>query len=647
MIVATSDFNMGAMENKGLNIFNTKFVFANPELATDTDFENVESVVGHEYFHNWTGNRVTCRDWFQLSLKEGLTVFRDQEFSADMVAKGLNEAQAKSARASKRIEDVKVLRAAQFPEDAGPMAHPVRPESYQEINNFYTVTVYEKGAEVIRMQHTLLGEETFQRGMALYFERHDGQAVTCEDFVCAMESALQAQHPEKDLQQFRNWYAHAGTPTVQASWVQHLDKHEFHLTLQQSCAPTPGQSQKPAFHIPIQLGLVNQQGQDLTLRLAGSTTTLHESVLDLTQAKQTFVFTQVSEKVVPSLLRNFSAPVRMHTQHSLDEWVFLAQKDSDPFNRWDACQHIYTQAIFELLENPAAIGKSTQAASTVFGNLLSDTSLSKGYLALALQLPGEVTLFEQAQTSTDPVALHGARCTLREHLAVCHAKTLKTMYQQQAESASATPYQYNALDAEKRALKNTILTYLCTNDQGWSLAHAQYQQANNMTDRMGALTCLVHQGHGNDTDLDDFYKRFESQPLAIDKWFMVQATRPASAHNTEPLQKIHLLLEHPAFTLKNPNRVRAVLAGFAMQNPSVFHQHDGKAYALWAKLVIELNQINPQVAARMARALDRWTKLSPHLQKLARQTLETISSEPGLSTDVREIIDKALNTSSI
>ncbi|WP_370261485.1 aminopeptidase N [Limnobacter sp.] len=646
MIVATGDFNMGAMENKGLNIFNTKFVFANPELATDVDFENVESVVGHEYFHNWTGNRVTCRDWFQLSLKEGLTVFRDQEFSADMLAEGLDERQAASARAVKRIDDVKVLRAAQFPEDAGPMAHPIRPDSYQEINNFYTVTVYEKGAEVIRMQHTLLGESTFQRGMKIYFERHDGQAVTCEDFVSAMETALQEQRPERNLRQFRHWYAQAGTPEVVATWVQRDE--QFELTLKQRCKPTPGQASKPAFHIPVRLGLVSKRtGQDIALTLTNQEAALNGDVLDFTEMEQTFVFEGITEAVVPSLLRGFSAPVTLKTAHSTEDLIFLAGHDSDPFNRWDACQQVYAQAILDIYRQQGDTSQaSTRAAVQVVSNLLTDASLSDGFLALALQLPGEGTLLEATDGLVDPVAMHMARCTLRDLLACTHGAAFRAIYD--ARNTPGQAYIYNAISAGQRALKNVAIGYVCAmaEDRDLSLLSAQYKQANNMTDRIAALNLLVHLGPADAPELQAYYQQFEQQPLALDKWFMLQATIPASNSLVNTAEVVKGLLAHPAFTLKNPNRARSVLGAFAMQNPSCFHGHDGSGYALWADQVIELNRINPQVAARMARALDRWTKLIPALQMKAKAQLERVFEVDELSADVREVIGKALDATS-
>ncbi len=641
MIVATADFNMGAMENKGLNIFNTKFVFANPELATDVDFENVESVVGHEYFHNWTGNRVTCRDWFQLSLKEGLTVFRDQEFSADMLAHGLDPEQASSARAVKRIEDVKVLRAAQFPEDAGPMAHPIRPDSYQEINNFYTVTVYEKGAEVIRMQHTLLGETLFQRGMQIYFERHDGQAVTCEDFVCAMETALQEKHPELDLQQFRHWYAQAGTPEVSASWKQHNGKLE--LTLEQRCLPTPGQTNKPAFHIPIRIGFVGKtSGKDQAVVLGNHPQALHGDVLDFTKPSQTFVFEGLTEDVVPSLLRGFSAPVVLHTAHQQDDLIFLAGHDNDPFNRWDACQQIYCSAILDIYNKRGETDSpAVKAALTTFENLLADRALSDGFLALALQLPAEGTLLENAKGLVDPAAMHFARATLRDLLACVFAQDIQNLYQ--SRNRTGETYQYNAVAASERALKNLCLSYISAiqSEDSLSVAKAQYAASNNMTDRMAALINIVHNGPANAEELTDYYERFQKEPLAIDKWFMLQATTPASNHEIDTLAQVRHLLKHPAFTLKNPNRARSLLGAFAMQNPSVFHSQNGEGYTLWADLVLKLNTINPQVAARMARALDRWSKLIEPLQEHARAQLQRILEADNLSPDVREVVSKA------
>jgi aminopeptidase N len=648
MIVATADFNMGAMENKGLNIFNTKFVFANPQLATDVDFENVESVVGHEYFHNWTGNRVTCQDWFQLSLKEGLTVFRDQEFSADMQAEGLNDAQAASARAVKRIEDVKVLRSTQFPEDAGPMAHPIRPDSYQEINNFYTVTVYEKGAEVIRMQHTLLGEQQFQRGMQIYFQRHDGQAATCEQFVCAMESALQEDNPNVSLKQFRNWYAYAGTPEVQASWVHTPSTGELHLTLKQRCKPTPGQVTKPAFHIPIRLGFVNPQGKDVPLQLKGPNQALRGDVLNLTEFEQTFVFTGLTENVVPSLLRGFSAPVMLSTAHTLNQYMFLAAHDNDPFNRWDAAQQVYSLAIREIYTQEGDTqGPAAQAALGMFNTLLSDQSLSDAYLALILQLPTEGTLFEALDGLVNPLALHMARCTLRDLFNTHFDAELRSLYARKHKAQAA--YEYNTLAAGERALKNLVLSYLCSSGEpeDLALARAQFEQSNNMTDRFAALTSLIHNSTETVPELQHYFTQFEKEALAIDKWFSLQATVPASNTAVDTLSNIQTLLKHPAFTLKNPNRARSLLGALVMQNPSVFHNPQGHSYALWADLVIELNSINPQVAARMARALDRWSKLILPLQTHAKAQLERILAQPNLSPDVREIISKALDAKTI
>ena len=634
MIVATADFNMGAMENKGLNIFNTKFVFANPQLATDVDFENVESVVGHEYFHNWTGNRVTCQDWFQLSLKEGLTVFRDQEFSADMQAEGLNAEQAASARAVKRIEDVKLLRAAQFPEDAGPMAHPIRPDSYQEINNFYTVTVYEKGAEVIRMQHTLLGEQQFQRGMQIYFQRHDGQAATCEQFVAAMETALQESNPTLNLKQFRNWYSQAGTPEVHAHWNHNPATSELTLTLKQRCKPTPGQVTKLAFHIPVRIGFVGPQGENIPLR---------NEVLNFTEFEQTFIFSGIPENTVPSLLRGFSAPVQLHTAHSIHDLIFLAAHDNDPFNRWDAGQQVYAQAILSLYGNNDTRHPLPQAAIAVFGNLLADHTLSDAYLALTLQLPSEGTLFEMLNGQVDPVALHTARCTLRNMLRTQFDTELRTLYTTKHTPNAA--YEYNTVAAGQRSLKNLALSYLCSSgqEQDLNLARQQYAHSNNMTDQIAALGTLVHQGPANPPELAHYFAQFEHEALAIDKWFMLQATIPASNTAVNTLSLVNTLLKHPAFTLKNPNRARSLLGSLAMQNPSVFHAHQGTSYTLWANLVIELNTINPQVAARMARALDRWNKLMPAQQQHARAQLEHILAQPNLSPDVREVISKALD----
>ena len=640
MIVAVGDFNMGAMENKGLNIFNTKYVLANPRIATDVDFANIEAVVGHEYFHNWTGNRVTCRDWFQLSLKEGLTVFRDQEFSADMIG-------SDSGRAVKRIDDVRVLRQAQFPEDAGPMAHPVRPDSYVEINNFYTVTVYEKGAEVVRMYQTLLGREGFRKGMDLYFKRHDGQAVTCDDFRAAMADAN-----GRDLAQFERWYSQAGTPLVQASVDYDAKRKTLTLTLEQSCPATPGQKKKQPFHIPVAVGLLDAQGRDLPLTLegekkAGATT----RVLELTKSKQSFRFVDVAEKPVPSLLRGFSAPVVLQFEYSDAELAFLMAHDSDAFNRWEAGQRLAMRRLLNLTVAVQAARQSGHvvAVDTVLNNIendgalaealratLKDAALDPAFRELVLTLPSETMIAEQMEV-IDPHAIHVARQFLRRSLARELREDLLAAYH-----ANQTPGDYSpdAAASGRRALKNVALSYLAELDDAEAMALAQQQDAaaNNMTDRLAALAAVLNSAAPDKSEaLQRFYTEFESEALVIDKWFTLQATARDADVNT-----VRSLAEHPAFTLKNPNRARSLIFSFCNGNPSAFHALDGNGYSFWAEQVIALNASNPQVAARLARSLDRWRKYTPALQEKMRLALQQVAAAPKLSRDVSEVISKAL-----
>jgi len=632
MIVAVGDFNMGAMENKGLNIFNTKFVLANSRIATDTDYANIESVVGHEYFHNWTGNRVTCRDWFQLSLKEGLTVFRDQEFSADMIGTA-------SGRAVKRIEDVRVLRQAQFPEDAGPMAHPVRPDSYVEINNFYTVTVYEKGAEVVRMYQTLFGREGFRKGMDLYFQRHDGQAVECDDFRAAMVDAN-----SRDLSQFERWYSQSGTPKVVASAQYDADKKIYELTLTQSCQATPGQPKKLPFHIPVAVGLLNAAGHDMLLTLEGgassSQTTL---VLELIEEQQTFRFLNVLEKPTPSILRDFSAPVVLEFTYTDAELAFLMAHDSDPFNRWEAGQRFAMRKLLALVAE-AKSGKISDAVDLeksailieAFRATLNNEDLDPAFREVALTLPSESMIAEQMDV-VDPQLIHAARQKLRKALAVSLRADWERAYAQNQTQGTYSP---DAASAGKRALKNVALSYLAELDdtESHALIHRQCVEANNMTDRLSALSALANSSASAKLDaLAAFYQDFEQEALVIDKWFMLQAMA-----NTTDVDAMIKLMTHPAFTLKNPNRARSLLFSFCNGNPSRFHAADGSGYQFWARQVIALNAINPQVAARLARTLDRWRKYSPPLQKKMRAALQQVAATPKLSKDVLEIVTKAL-----
>ncbi|MFL9964701.1 aminopeptidase N [Paraburkholderia sediminicola] len=646
MIVAVSDFNMGAMENKGLNIFNTKYVLANPETATDTDFANIEAVVGHEYFHNWTGNRVTCRDWFQLSLKEGLTVFRDQEFSADMAA-GQTSSSDEAARATKRIEDVRVLRQMQFAEDAGPMAHPVRPESYVEINNFYTMTVYEKGSEVVRMYQTLFGRDGFRKGMDLYFKRHDGQAVTCDDFRYALADAN-----GRDLAQFERWYSQAGTPRVSVRTRYDTAQQRYSVTLRQGygdAVPAARDTQKGALLIPFAIGLIGKDGKDLPLQLEGEAraSAATTRVLEFTQTEQTFTFVNVAQEPLPSLLRNFSAPVIVEYDYSADQLAFLLAHDSDPFNRWEAGQRLATRELMTLAEAaatnvPLQLDDSVVAA---FARVLADETLSPSFRELALMLPSEAYLAEQMAES-NPAAVHAARQFVRKRLATALKDEWLKVYERHR-----TPGAYEATPeaAGHRALKNLALSYLAELDdpaEAVRLASAQYDAANNMTDRAAALSALLNaaaaKGGSSDAQqaLDDFYQRFEKEPLVIDKWFALQAAQRGSAQRPV-IDIVRKLMTHPAFNLKNPNRARSLIFSFCAANPAQFHAEDGSGYAFWADQVIALDALNPQVAARLARSLELWRRFTPALRERMRAALEKVASQVK-SRDVREIVEKAL-----
>jgi len=641
MIVAVSDFNMGAMENKGLNIFNTKYVLASQETATDTDFGNIEAVVGHEYFHNWTGNRVTCRDWFQLSLKEGLTVFRDQEFSADMQGGAADE----TARAVKRIEDVRVLRQMQFAEDAGPMAHPVRPESYVEINNFYTMTVYEKGAEVVRMYQTLFGRAGFRRGMDLYFKRHDGQAVTCDDFRHAMADAN-----GRDLAQFERWYSQAGTPRVSVRTAYDAAAQRYSVTLAQSygdVAPGVSDAQKGPLLIPFAVGLIDRKGQDIALRLEGEATASGTTrVIDLTEQMQTFTFVDVKEAPLPSLLRNFSAPVIVEYEYTNDELAFLLAHDSDPFNRWEAGQRLATRELLGLAGRAAAGQPLSLDDSTVsaFARVLTDETLSPAFRELALMLPSESYLAEQ-MAEADPAAVHAARQFARKRLATALKREWLAIHERHATPGA---YEPTPQAAGHRALKNLALAYLAELDDPAAavrLAAAQYDGANNMTDRAAALAALLAAsaaaGAGAaEPALDDFYRRFEKEPLVIDKWFALQATQRGGAERPV-IDIVRKLMTHPAFTLRNPNRARSLIFSFCAANPAQFHAADGSGYAFWAEQVIALDALNPQVAARLARSLELWRRYTPALRERMREALQRVA-EQVKSRDVREIVEKAL-----
>jgi aminopeptidase N len=632
MIVAVGDFNMGAMENKGLNIFNTKYVFASPRLATDTDFANVESVVAHEYFHNWTGNRVTCRDWFQLTLKEGLTVFRDQEFSADVMADACaDEASARSARAVKRIDDVRVLRGVQFAEDAGPMAHPIRPDSYQEINNFYTVTVYEKGAEVIRMLQTLVGREGFARGMALYFERHDGQAVTCEDFVAAVADAN-----GRDLGQFSRWYSQAGTPRLHAQGHFDAAARTYTLTLRQWCPPSPGQPDKAPFHIPVTVGLIGPDGRDLAHR-----------TLELTEPEQRFVFEGIDPPaapdgarfVVPSLLREFSAPVIL--EHDIDDagLAFLLAHDADAFNRWEASQRLAVSAIMRTLagEPVATAGAALVAA---LGRALADPALDPALREQLLGLPSEGFIAEQLQV-VDPVALRAARNAVRDAIGRGLAPVLRATFDAMRIDG---PYSPDPASAGRRGLRNAALALLVEAgiDGADALADAQIAATDNMTDRLGALVALVQSGSPRrEPALAAFADAFGDEPLVMDKWLMLQATMHRQPGHPAVLERVRALMGHPAFSIRNPNKVRALVTSFCAGNLAEFHAEDGSGYAFWTEQVLALDALNPQVAARLSRSMDRWRKFGPARQAAMRAALERVAAQ-ARSPDVLEVVCKAL-----
>ncbi len=653
MIVATSDFNMGAMENKGLNIFNTKYVLANQATATDADFSNIESVVGHEYFHNWTGNRVTCRDWFQLSLKEGLTVFRDQEFSQDLCTET-------SARAVKRIEDVRLLRTAQFPEDAGPMSHPVRPDSYVEISNFYTVTIYEKGAEVVRMMQTLVassndaaGREGFAKGMSLYFERHDGQAVTCDDFAQAIADANPASELARLLPQFKRWYSQAGTPRVHAQGVFDPAASTYTLTLTQSCAPTTGQSLKEPFVIPVRLGLLSADGQDLPLHLSGSsengdkTEGMDSHTVVLTQPTTSFTFTGIHAEPVPSILRGFTAPVVLDFDYSDAQLLHLLKHDSDAFNRWEAGQRLAMRAALSAINSTAINTPLNEAYLAAMQAVLHHSSLDAAFKELVLTLPSETYIAEQLEV-VDPQLIHAVREAMRTQLAVSLKADWESVYMANMDTGAYTP---DAESSGRRALAGMALSKLCiasqetgdagTGDVGWPGKTLQrFNSAGNMTDRFNALAALVSSGHALASQaLESFHAMFKDQALVIDKWFSLQSASPDRNGNILPAVKA--LMKHSDFSLRNPNRARSVISTYC-GNSAAFHRLDAAGYVFWSDRVMALDAINPQVAARLARALDRWSKLAEPYRSAAREAISRVAAKTDLSKDTHEVVTRAL-----
>jgi aminopeptidase N len=624
MIVAVGDFNMGAMENKGLNIFNTKYVLARADTATDTDFMFLDRVVAHEYFHNWTGNRVTCRDWFQLSLKEGLTVFRDQEYGADSYSRPLQ-----------RIQEVRSLRSAQFPEDAGPMAHPVRPESYMEISNFYTATVYEKGAEVVRMIHTLIGAINFRRGMDLYFKRHDGQAVRTEEFVQAMQDASGV-----DLSQFKRWYEQAGTPLLEIVADYDATRGRYALNVKQSCPPTPGQPDKKPLHIPLALGLVAPDGSEVPLQLAAEVKPQgFTRVLSLTQPEENFEFVNVVQRPVPSLLRGFSAPVNLRFDFTAAELTHLMAHDADAFNRWEAGQRLALDLLLRALDDVHA-GRTVQFPDsfvTAFSRVLADAPKDHAFGAEALALPSEGYIAEQVD-QIDPDAIHLVRRSLRRHLAAMLKEKFLSSYQ---TSTAPRPYSPDPRSAGLRALRNLCLGYLMELEEAESrvLCMIQFNTADNMTDAMAALSALANtQGSERETALQIFYEKWQHEPLVIDKWFAVQAT----SRLPDTLSRVKKLLQHPAFTLKNPNRVRSLISSFCHGNQVRFHSADGAGYSFAADQIIAIDSLNPQVAARLARAFDRWKKFDISRQTHARAALERVRGATALSKDTTEVVTRAL-----
>lgn len=635
MIVASNDFNLAAMENKGLNVFNSKYILANPVVATDEDYNSIESIVGHEYFHNWTGNRVTCRDWFQLSLKEGLTVFRDQEFSADMLGDA-------GSRAVKRIEDVRALRATQFPEDAGPMAHPVRPDSYQEINNFYTATVYEKGAEVVRMLHTLVGVEGFRRGMDLYFKRHDGQAVTCDDFVAAIADAN-----GRDLSQFKRWYSQAGTPHVGVETHYDAKERTFDLTLTQTTKSKLGQAKEP-LHIPFAIGLIDSDGRDILLQRGhGSEDAATTKILDFTQIKQMFRFVEVDEPPVPSLLRNFSAPVVVDYRYSDAELAFLAAHDSDAFNRWEAGQRLAINKLMSLVEaveasRPLMLDEALIASTRA---TLLDNWLSPAFKAQALTLPSESFIGEQ-RAVVDPEAIRMARRFATRELGRRLADDWQRIYWSLELHGDYSP---DAASAGMRALRNVALAYLVEGDVADALEFAREQlvKSTNMTDAFGALSVIVNSSSPFKAEaLIQLARLWSPEPLLMNKWFQLQATAVTQRGEPPIVERVRLLMQHPSFSLSNPNNVYALIRSFCVLNEAEFHRRGANGYDgyfYWIEQVLTLDRINPTVAARVARALDRWRKFTPDRQDAMRAALEHVSKQRGLSRDVGEIVSKSLS----
>ncbi len=621
MIVAVNDFNMGAMENKGLNIFNAKLLLADPATATDRDCQAIEGVVAHEYFHNWTGNRITCRDWFQLSLKEGLTVYRDQEFSADM-----------GSRSVKRIQDVRMLRAHQFAEDASPMAHPVRPDSYIEINNFYTLTVYEKGAELVRMQANLLGPGAFRQATDLYFERHDGEAVTTEDFVSCMQDSS-----GRDLTLFKRWYSQAGTPQLHVTTSYDQRSGDYRMKVVQSCPSTPGQPHKQPLHIPFAIGLLSAEGEDLPVTLKGERPQPAATrVLELRETEENFHFTNFHQQPVPSLLRGFSAPVKLEYDYSNTELMFLMAHDSDGFSRWDAAQMLHLRVLLQrVADADCALPPGYLDA---LRKALLDKESDPELLSEVLLLPSESYIGDHMErVAVD--AIHHAREALMTEIATALRSEFVEL---QAHNIQHGDYDTSHVSIARRALRNLSLAYLSHLDDAGiqQLILDQYAMQHNMTDVMAALLLVVHRGWSeSDELLADFEQRWSDEQLVLDKWFSVQA----SSASGETLQHVKSLMQHPAFNMGNPNRVRSLIGVFAGANQVQFHRADGEGYRLLADVVLQLNSSNPQIAARMIRQMSRWRRFDDQRQQLMKRQLQRILSTQGLSKDVHEVVSRSLS----
>mgnify|MGYP000633049647 FL=1 len=634
MIVATDDFTMGAMENKGLNIFNSRCVLATPQVATDRDFARIESVIGHEYFHNWTGDRVTCRDWFQLTLKEGLTVFREQEFAADMLGDS-------TARAVKRIEDVRYLRDRQFPEDAGPMAHPIRPESYEEINNFYTTTVYEKGAEVIRMLQTLLGKDGFKRGLDLYIREHDGSCATCEDFLNAMAEANM-----RNLNQFKRWYSQAGTPHVRVRTHWDAQSATYAVTLTQFCPPSPGQDKKEPFFIPFDIALFNSKGTPIALQLQEETTAKGTSrVLDLTDEEHTWVFVGVKEQPIPSLARNFSAPIIVDYNYTPEELVFLSQCDNDAFNRAQAMEELSLLCINEMV---ADFERGTRMVinphyRNAFESMLTDKSVSPAFKAIALTLPSETRIAE-SQPMINPIAIRAAIRSLREQLGRQFSHVIMRVFDDNAPNPVYSP---SAAEAGKRAMRAFCFELLLAGGNAKSLLRARqiFETSKNLTERLDALRIIVNSASPTKfTLLEAAEAEWRKEPLLINKWFSLQATATVPMDECPIVDVVQNLIErYPGYNVHNPNNVYSLVLAFCQNNLAEFHRPDGAGYKLWVEQVLKLDRINPQVSSRLARCLDNWRRYTPECSKLMFSALKYVYSQPNLSSDLKEVVGKALN----